>query len=120
VCHGKPGVQLFRYLSFILSINQFVTNNSGHVYSTGGEDSLVSVVTRLLAGQSGVESQQGQELFFSQNPPDWLLGSSSLLISGPKCLCLGVKQPEHEVGHSLLSSAKVKNKWRYTSDPCLT
>jgi hypothetical protein len=59
-------------------------------------------VTRLLAGQSGVESQQGQEIFFFPE----LLGSFSLLFSGHKGSCLGVKQPEHEADHSPLSSAK--------------
>jgi hypothetical protein len=35
VCHRKPGVELFRDLSFILSIKQFVANNSCHVIVLG-------------------------------------------------------------------------------------
>jgi hypothetical protein len=89
---------------------------SFYIYNTGGEDSSVSLVTRLLAGQSRVESQQGQEIFFFPE----LLGSPSLLFSGHKISCLGVKRPEHEADHSPQSSVKVKSKWRYTSNPLLT
>jgi hypothetical protein len=71
--------------------------------------------------QAGFDSWEWKKIFLSsiasisplgliQPPIQWVLGTCSL----------GVKQPGHEAGHSLQSSAKVKNVWIYSSIcPCL-
>jgi len=55
-------------------------------------------------------------IFFSKRP-ERVWGPHSLLFSGFRGSCLGVKRPSREVNHSLTSSAEVTNYWSYTSIP---
>lgn len=59
-----------------------------------------------------------QEIFSSSpEHPDKAYGPSGLLFNKYWGSFLEVKWPGYEVNNSSLSSAKVKNKWSYTSAP---
>jgi hypothetical protein len=69
----------------------------------------------------GFESQQEQGIFLVSKNVDRLWGSHSFLFNGYphfflEVMCTWVfpdiKQPGHEVNHSLTSSSEVKNEWR--------
>jgi hypothetical protein len=81
---------------------------------------VVSMVTRLHAGRSGLDSRQGQEIFLlskmprlpsepTQSPVRWVTGDCPL----------GVELPRPEADHSPLSSAEVNNEWSYSSTPLI-
>jgi len=53
----------------------------------------------------------------SSPPSDWFRSPPSLLSNDIGAIFPGVKRPELEADHSLLSSAKAKNAWRCTSIP---
>jgi hypothetical protein len=82
----------------------------------------VSIVTRLLAGGSQFDSQEGKKgIYFlfattsrpvlgpTQPPTKWVLGDLSHWI----------KRPRREGDHSSPSSAELKNEWSYTSTPAI-
>jgi hypothetical protein len=82
--------------------------------------SSVNIVTRLRAGRLGFNFRRGQwRHFFPSSPrPDWLWDPLRLLSNGYRELFPpGVKRQGREADHSSLSSAEVKNAWRYTSAP---
>jgi hypothetical protein len=81
--------------------------------------SLVSIVTRLQAGQPGFDSQQRQGRDFFSSPPrlDRQWGPHSLPSNGYQGLSPGGKADGHEADHSPPSNVEVKNAWRYTSTP---
>jgi hypothetical protein len=73
-------------------------------------DSSVSVVTRLWAGQPGLDSRHGQGflcLFHHVQIPSGV----------PGALSLRVKRPGREANHSSPSSAEVMNALSYSSTP---
>jgi hypothetical protein len=81
-------------------------------------DSLVGIVTRLQAGQSGFNSWQGLGIFLfatmsrlaqgpTHSPVQWVLGFLSVRIKWLEC----------EGDHSPPSSTEVMNLWSYTSTP---
>jgi hypothetical protein len=66
----------------------------------------------LWPGQTGFNSQQGQEIFVTPQHPDCLWGPRSLLSNvcwGP--FPLGVKQLVREADHSPPANAEVKKMW---------
>jgi len=72
----------------------------------GTRCSCFNIVTHLRAGRPGFDSRLRQEIFFSLPPPiQWVPGAVS-----PE-----MKRPGREAEHSSLSSAEIKNAWRYTS-----
>jgi hypothetical protein len=75
----------------------------------------------LWAGWAGVRVPEsaGTFLFTTASRPS--LGSTQPPIQWvPGALSWGVKRPESVTDHSPLSSAEVKNVWRYTSTPQYT
>ena len=83
------------------------------------QDSVTSTVTRLRAGQSGIQSQLGQEVSLSSPTwSDWLWGLPWILLMGTTAHSPG-PGPECVADHSPPTSAKVKNMWTYTSTPPL-
>jgi hypothetical protein len=75
---------------------------------------VTGTVTRLRAGQSGIQSKLGQE--HSLSSPTW----SHWLSDPPWILFVALSPgpgPECEADHSSPSSVKVKNIWNYTSTP---
>jgi hypothetical protein len=81
-------------------------------------DNSVGITTRLPAGRSEFNSRQRLGIFLFANASTPALGPTQPPIQWvPVVLSLGVKRPGHESGHSLPSSAEVKNAWSYTSPP---
>ena len=78
------------------------------------QDSEVGVATRLLAGRSGVRISAGATDFFLLHVQtgSWAHLAYSVATGGsfPQ-----VQRPEHEVNHSLPTSAVLKNEWSSTS-----
>jgi hypothetical protein len=72
---------------------------------------IVSIATRLLAGQSRVQARYGQETLLFSKTARPALGPTQ----PPIHWISGVGQPEHEVSRSSPSTAKVKNEWSYNS-----
>ena len=62
---------------------------------------IVSVVTRLWAGQPRIRILVGTKFFSCSEHPDWPWGTPILLFSGYWGSFLGVKQPGNEVQHLL-------------------
>jgi hypothetical protein len=76
-------------------------------------ESVVGTVTRLWAGQSGVQIPvNATDFSLFQNIQTSSRSPLSLLISGYHCPLLRVKQPGCELTHSLPFRAEVKNGWR--------
>ena len=65
----------------------------------------------------GFVSWQEQNVIFSSKRQDRFWSPPSLLFNGYWGYFQGVKRSGLEVGHSLPSSAEVRNLWRYVSDP---
>jgi hypothetical protein len=71
------------------------------------------IVTRLLAGRTGIRIPPGtQDFLSSPKRPDlpWSPHGKRSYLPGEKRSC-------RDTGYSLLSSAEVKNAWSYTSTP---
>ena len=68
----------------------------------------------------GFVSWQGQNVIFSSKRPYRLWSPPSLLFNGHWGSFPGVERSGLEGGHSLPSSAEVRNLWRYVSDPLCT
>ena len=64
------------------------------------------------------ESRQKQENLSFPELSDGFWDPLSPLLMGTRDLYSGVKRPGRETRHSLPSSAKVKNEWRYTFSTC--
>jgi hypothetical protein len=64
----------------------------------------VSIVTRLWAGQSGVQIPDASRFFSSPKRPDCL--SASCSMGTGRCL-LRVQQLDHEIAHTPPSNAEV-------------
>jgi hypothetical protein len=60
-----------------------------------------------------------KRFFSSSERQDWLLDLPSLLFNGKQHPLLVVKWLRCDADHSPPSSAKVKNKWSYTSSPSI-
>jgi hypothetical protein len=84
--------------------------------------SLQSFLSKLQAARArnhGLIPGRSTRLFSSPKCPAWLSGPPSLIFNGHQGpLSLGVKWQGHEVGHSLLCSAKVKEEELYCHSPC--
>jgi len=81
------------------------------------EDSILSIVTGLWAGKSGVQFLGGSNncsfLYVAQT----CSGAHPAFCSlGTGVLFVGINQPWHEAYHSPPSSSKVKNEWSYTGN----
>jgi hypothetical protein len=75
-----------------------------------GSDSSVGIVTRLRAGRSGFDSEQG--MFFFTTMSRLALGPTEPPIQWvPGAFHLRAMRPGREADHSLLSNAEVKNVW---------
>jgi len=79
------------------------TDVSGHMF-------------KLRAGRSGVWIPVGKWVVSSSKRPNRLWGSLCLLFNWYQGYFLEVKWPGRKLNRSLPSSAKVKNKWSYTSN----
>ena len=75
-------------------------------------DSVVSIVTRLWAGQYEVQIPAGKRDSLLQNVQTSRAKPASYSVS-TRGSCQGVKQPGHQANHSPPSMVKVKNEWSY-------
>jgi hypothetical protein len=79
---------------------------------------IVSITTRLQTGQSRFRiAVAARDFFSSPECPDWLWGPPSFLFSAYWGSFLGVQWLGHEIYHSPVSGAEVKNEWSCTSAP---
>ena len=79
-------------------------------------DSVVSIATRIYAGRSVGRIPAGAtRLSLFQN----ILTGCGALFSGCRGSSPGVKRLVRDIGHSTVSSAEVKNRWRYMSAPLI-
>jgi hypothetical protein len=69
----------------------------------------------LRAGRPEVRTPE--RFFFSKNRPNQLWNPHSLPFNGYRGLFTEAKRTWHEVDHSSISSAEVKNKWACVSAP---
>lgn len=80
--------------------------------------SIVSIVTKLWTGRSGVQFLVGRRDFpVLQNKQTSCGAHRNSHSVGTRVISTGVKQPGCEIDHSHLSSTKVRNEWCYTSAP---
>ena len=81
------------------------------------QGSIISIVNRLCAGWSWVQTLTGASGFFFSSPQCWyhLCGPLSLLFSGYWELFPAGKVVRCAADHSCLTSADVKNEWSYIS-----
>lgn len=91
-----------------------------HIYKllsicNGSQGSIVGIVTRPLAGWFGFRILEGWGDFFLSSFQTCSGTTLFFLFSWYQGTFPGLKQPSYEVNHSLLSSAKAKNEWNYTS-----
>jgi hypothetical protein len=78
---------------------------------------VVSIVTRLRAGRSGVRIPAGgKTLFSAPQPPDWFR-ASPIISSGYRGSFPGVKLPRRDFDHPSPSVTDAKNEWSCTSAP---
>jgi hypothetical protein len=85
-------------------------------YHYRSQDSIVDILTRLRAGWMvwDLNPGRGKGFFSSPKCQDWFWGAPSLLLIRYWCSFLVIQQPGHEVDHSSLSVAEVKNECSYT------
>jgi len=65
----------------------------------------------------GSNCSRGKRIFSSPECPDWLWGPPSFLFIAYRGSLLGVQWLGHEIYHSPVSGAEVKNEWNCTSTP---
>lgn len=83
-----------------------------------GWDSMVSIETRLWAGESGAQVPvAARDFSFLYKHPDWLWDPPTLILYGYSGCLPDVKWPGCDVHHSSLASTEVKNEWSCTSAP---
>jgi hypothetical protein len=73
----------------------------------------------LRAGRSGVRILVGSKRCFSSPKVQRPWGPPSLLLNGYQRSFSEIQQPEHEVSHSPLATAEIRNEWSYTSSPSI-
>jgi hypothetical protein len=85
--------------------------------TTRSSDIVVSVVSSLWAGRSGVrfQAEVGDCLLKTYKPSLKPTHLPTPWVSG--AVSSGVKRPRREVNHSALSSAEARNEWSYFSAP---
>jgi hypothetical protein len=84
-----------------------------HKITFWSQDSIVSIVTTLLAGPlkyHGSILSKGKRFFSLPKHHDYLWGPLSLLFSGYEGIFCKSKAAKNEAGHSLPFSAKVRNE----------
>lgn len=79
------------------------------------KDSVIFIATRPWAARTGVRNPVKASNFYPPKRSGRLWGQLSLLFIGYRSSFWGVKKPRREVNHTRLSSAEVKNDWRYAS-----
>jgi hypothetical protein len=84
-----------------------------YVYHFGNRSSLVSVVTRLWAGRSGVPNPAARHFFLKTSRPT--LGPTQLPVQSVVGPFSGGKVAGVGVDHSLPSRAEFQNEWSPTS-----
>jgi len=80
------------------------------------EDSILSQVTGLWAGKSGVQFLGGSNNCSLLQNVQTCCGAHPVSCSlGTGVLFMGINQPWHEADHSPPSNSGVKNEWSHTS-----
>jgi hypothetical protein len=130
ICYGTRGLKT----CIVIHRNSTVPTVSGFIVSVTGfldfvqrqvlernfrikrRVSSVSMVTTLRAGRPGFDFRQEFRIFLLSTASRPALGPTQPRTQWiPGGLAPGVKRPGREADHSPLSSAEVKNAWRYTS-----
>jgi hypothetical protein len=78
-------------------------------------DSLVGIVIRLRAAQSGIRVRYPGIFLFTTASRPALGPIQPPILCVPEDPSMGVKRPGGEADHSPPTSAKVNNAWNYTS-----
>ena len=102
---GRGGQKMKRKLSFMFLHKE-------------NWSSIIGVLTRLLAGWSGVQILAGaRDVSLLQDVRTGSEAHKAPYSAGYRASFLEAVQPEPEINHSPTSGAKVKNEWSYTSTP---
>lgn len=98
-----------------------ILNCMPKVLCLNSQDNLICIMSILQFGRTGVQMPgRARDLFSFPKCPNRPWGLTSLLFTGYWHSFPDVMQKEHEVNHSPLSSAEVKNQQNYLCTPkCL-
>jgi len=93
-----------------------ISNSLLTYHPTGSRDRSVGMATTVWTIRFS-NPGKGKTFVSSPKRPDWFWGPNTLPLHGYRGSCAGIYRPWRDTGHSLPSSAKVKNERSYRSKP---